>query len=79
MSFKLGEYCRTYGGDIVKIVQVEDIKDYETVKGSDGIWRYNRKHDYGRVTGWSGLPMNLVNRPSHGLSDYVLNPDNLIY
>lgn len=77
--FKLGEYCRTYGGDIVKIVEVSDTKYYETVKGSDGKWRYNRRGEYGRITGWSGLPMNMGNWPSHGLSDYTMNPDNLIY
>jgi hypothetical protein len=77
--FKVGEYCRTYGGDIVKIVDESNDKGYECVKGSDGKWRYNRKGDYGRITGWSGMPSCMGDWPSHGLSDYVLNPDNLIY
>ena len=79
MSFKLGEYCRTYGGDIVRIVGESNHKGYECVLGDDGIWRYNRRGEEGRVTGWSSLPQNMGNWPSHGLNDYTLNPNNLIY
>lgn len=41
---------RTKSGKWVRIVDEKTDKGYECVKGDDGIWRYNRASDLGRVT-----------------------------
>lgn len=49
--FKLDETCRTFGGEMVRIVEVSGEPGYECVKGDDDKWRYNRRNDRGRCTG----------------------------
>ncbi len=52
MKLELGKTYKTKGGSSISIVDIDnDTKGYETVLGSDGLWRYNREGDYGRVTG----------------------------
>lgn len=57
--FEVGKTYKTQSGNDVKIV----IKNGDTVSGSDGIWRYDRPKDAGRVTGSAfdmSHPLNLV-------------------
>jgi len=49
--FLLCSSYRTKAGQWVRIVDESTLKGYECVKGDDGIWRYNRESDRGRVTG----------------------------
>jgi len=56
--FELGQNYMTKNGERVTIMEVSDVRGYECVRGNDtseesptGIWRYNREHDRGRVTG----------------------------
>jgi len=48
--FLLMSSYRTKAGEWVRIVDEQTLKGYECVKGDDGIWRYNRASDRGRVT-----------------------------
>jgi len=49
--FIIGETYVTHAGDEVTIEAYgNDDTSYECVKGSDDVWRYNRR-DYGRTTG----------------------------
>lgn len=62
-DFEVGNRYRTAAGKLVKLVERKDRENGEsTVLGDDGIWRYNREFDRGRVTG-----------SPHDFS----NPDNL--
>lgn len=47
----LGNTYRLLSGNTVMIVEVNNKPGYESVKGNDGAWRYNRQNDRGRVTG----------------------------
>lgn len=49
---KAGQSYLTKSGRSVSIVEEKnDSRGYECAKGDDGIWRYNRDQDRGRVTG----------------------------
>lgn len=51
-DFEVGNRYRTTAGKLVKLVERKDRENGEsTVLGDDGIWRYNREFDRGRVTG----------------------------
>lgn len=61
--FVVGEVYKTVEGQDVRIIaESRDYKNYYgCVKGDDGIWRYDRRNDRGRVTGRTNYcPMNLV-------------------
>lgn len=54
-AFTVGQTAKTLDGNTIKIVEERrDSKHrYDHVLGSDGIWRYDRPGDCGRVTGQS--------------------------
>lgn len=62
--FDCGCSYKTQNGNTVRIDEARDIGGpYHTVMGSDGIWRYARQSDAGRVTGSNfdmSHPLNLV-------------------
>ena len=66
--FTLGKTYKTQGGDAVLIIAVSDKHvNYATVQGDDGLWRYNRPDDRGRVTASAfdmSEPLNLVPEPA---------------
>jgi hypothetical protein len=51
LPFLLMSSYKTKSGKWVRIIDESTRKGYETVKGDDDIWRYNREEDRGRVTG----------------------------
>lgn len=62
VMFFVGQTYYTQEGKLIRILS--DCRDYkgayDTVYGSDGIWRYDRRKDRGRVTGTPpGDPRNL--------------------
>jgi hypothetical protein len=63
-TFVKGQKAKTLGGETITIVR--ELRDeghhYDTVMGSDGIWRYDRPNDCGRTTGQMDptCPHNLV-------------------
>ena len=62
--FEVGEKYKTKGGTDVEIVAEGMVGGFcRIVLGSDGMWRYDREGDRGRVTG-SALDMS--------------DPDNLV-
>lgn len=64
--FEVGERYLTLSGVLVEIISVHGPPECATALGSDGIHRYNRTQDRGRVTGssfdLSTEPLNLVPR-----------------
>lgn len=62
--FVVGQAYRTKSGDTVTITrELQPGTPYGCVEGSDGLWRYNREWDRGRVTASAfdmSCPMNLV-------------------
>jgi hypothetical protein len=62
--FEVGKTYKTLNGDRVRI-EADNVGElspnYRCVKGSDGIWRYDRAGDRGRCTGTSGQSVhNLI-------------------
>ena len=65
--FKVGRRYRTHEGWIVTITEETTVPGYECVRGDDvtgdnpnGVWRYNRAGDLGRVTGTKGDVRSLI-------------------
>lgn len=62
--FQLFETYETQEGNKVMIIAESQVgSQYHTVKGDDGVWRYARKSDAGRVTASNfdmSDPRNLV-------------------
>jgi len=62
--FVKGQKAKTMDGQLVTIVEEkrDEGHHYDTVLGSDGIWRYDRPNDCGRTTGQTDpkCPHNLV-------------------
>jgi len=62
--FEVGKTYKTQEGKDVKIMQAKFINsDYHCVEGDDGVWRYARPSDAGRVTASAfdmSDPRNLV-------------------
>lgn len=69
--FEVGQVVKTQGGDTVTVLEVKhEHREYACVRCSDvsenapdGVWRYNRESDRGRVTGSAfdmSDPRNLV-------------------
>lgn len=62
--FEVGCTYKTKSGKVVLIVKAEDIDGpHHAVQGDDGIWRYARRGDAGRVTGSAfdmSNPLNLI-------------------
>lgn len=58
-----GKTYKTKDGRDVTITGISPTRGYECVQGDDGIWRYNRGDDRGRVTGSAfnmSDPRNLI-------------------
>ncbi len=64
--FLVGEKYQTQDGESVTVVsEMYAHTAYWCIEGSDGIWRYNRESDRGRVTASNfdmSCPQNLVPR-----------------
>lgn len=63
IEFEVGNTYKTFGGSMVKMVERKDMSGYEAILGKDGMWRYNRSSDRGRVTGSAhdfSCPDNLI-------------------
>lgn len=62
--FQVGKEYPTQGGALVTVTEeMRRGTDHACVCGSDGIWRYNRPDDRGRVTGSAfdmSDPLNLI-------------------
>jgi hypothetical protein len=74
-NFKVGSLYNTKSGKLVKIV----IRSDDTVCGNDGIWRYDREGDTGRVTGTNhdgSYHLNLVIGEVDPLFGAGMNPDH---
>lgn len=80
--FEVGESYKTQEGRTVKIVEEQHVGTaYHCVCGDDGVWRYARKSDAGRVTASAidmSCPRNLIPPEGTLWCVHILGPDSMM-
>jgi len=74
VEFEVGNTYKSFGGQMVKMVERRDEPGYEVILGKDDIWRYNRDADRGRVTGTAhdfSCAENLIPLYSHPIPGLI--------